>query len=126
MVNTKTTVLIVEDNLDLAEAARRFLEIKRFRVLISNGDNLKELVSSETPDIIIMDISLGALDGRVLCKNLKQGEKTKNIPIVMLSAHDRLSKAYEDHCADAYVMKPFALDELVETIQDLLPPTHNN
>lgn len=122
-MDTKPTVLIVEDNLDLAEAARRFLEIKRFRVLISDGKNLKEILAEGNPDIIIMDISLGPLDGRELCKNLKQDELTNKIPVIMLSAHDRLSKAYGDHCANAYVMKPFALDELLETIQELLPST---
>lgn len=116
----KPTVLIVEDNIDLAEAARRFLEIKRFRVLISDGKDLDEIIEEEKPDIIILDISLGALDGRDLCRNIKQSEKTKAIPVIMLSAHERLSKAYGDNCADGYIMKPFALTELLSEIQLLI------
>src|SRR5438045_1550058 len=102
----KPTVLIVEDNLDLAEATKHFLEIKRFSVLISDGKDLEEILSHTIPDIIILDISLGPLDGREICRNLKTDEATKAIPIIMLSAHERLSKAYDDNCADGYIMKP--------------------
>ena len=116
----KPTVLIVEDNLDLAEATRRFLEIKRFTVFISEGRDLEQLIKEIKPDIIILDISLGALDGRVLCREIKQNAETKSIPVIMLSAHDRLSKAYDDNCADGYIMKPFALSELLEEIQLLI------
>jgi DNA-binding response OmpR family regulator len=113
-------VLIVEDNLDLAEATRHFLEIKRFRVLISDGKDLKEIINENKPDIMILDISLGQFDGRAICRELKQNEQTKTIPIIMLSAHERLSKAYEDDCADGYIMKPFALAELLGEIQLLI------
>lgn len=116
----KPTVLIVEDNFDLAEATKRFLEIKRFSVLISDGKNLQKIIEENPPDIIILDIFLGALDGREICKNLKQNESTKKIPVIMLSAHDKLSKAYDDDCADGYIMKPFALTELLQEIQELL------
>ena len=119
-MTNKPTVLIVEDNLDLAEATRHFLEIKRFKVLISDGNDLQQVLTENKPDIIILDISLGALDGREICRELKQNEETKTIPIIMLSAHDRLSKAYDDNFADGYIMKPFALAELLEEIQLLI------
>ncbi|HUS03288.1 MAG TPA: response regulator [Chitinophagaceae bacterium] len=119
-MSNKPLVLIVEDNLDLAEAARHFLEIKRFRVLISDGKDLKEIINENKPDIMILDISLGQFDGRKICRELKQNEQTKTIPIIMLSAHERLSKAYEDDCADGYIMKPFALAELLGEIQLLI------
>lgn len=120
MLIIKPTILIVEDNLDLAEATKRFLEIKRFRVIISDGKNLQQMIEAEKPDIIILDISLGTLDGRELCREIKRNEQTKAIPVIMLSAHDKLSKAYDDDCADGYIMKPFALAELLEEIQLLI------
>jgi len=116
----KPLVLIVEDNVDLAEATRHFLELKKFRVLISDGRDLREILVSDKPDIIILDISLGGLDGREICRELKKDNATKSIPVIMLSAHDRLSKAYDDKCADGYVMKPFALNELLEEIALLI------
>jgi DNA-binding response OmpR family regulator len=119
-VNNKPTVLIVEDNLDLAEATRHFLEIKRFKVLISDGKDVQQVIALNKPDIIILDISLGPLDGREICRELKQKEETKGIPVIMLSAHERLTKAYDDNCADGYIMKPFALAELLEEIQLLI------
>ena len=120
IVSNKPTVLIVEDNLDLAEATRHFLEIKRFRVLISDGKDIQQILKEDKPDIIILDIFLGALNGREICRELKQNEQTKSIPVIMLSAHDKLSKAYDDDCADGYIMKPFALAELLEEIQLLI------
>ncbi len=112
----KPTVLIVEDNFDLAEATRHFLEIKRFKVIISDGKNLQQIIKEQRPDIIILDILLGPLDGREICRDLKQNEETKSIPVIMLSAHDKLSKAYDDNRADGYIMKPFALAELLDEI----------
>lgn len=119
-MTNKPTVLIVEDNLDLAEATRHFLEIKRFRVLISDGKDLQQILKDNKPDLIILDINLGGLDGRVLCKELKQKEATRSIPVIMLSAHEKLSKAYDDDCADGYIMKPFALAELLQEIKMLI------
>ena len=119
-MTNKPTVLIVEDNLDLADATKHFLEIKRFRVLISDGRNIQQLLQTDKPDIIILDIFLGGLDGREICRELKQNESTRSIPVIMLSAHDRLSKAYDDNCADGYIMKPFALAELLSEIQLLI------
>jgi DNA-binding response OmpR family regulator len=127
-VSGKQTVLIVEDNLDLAEAARHFLEIKRYRVLISDGRDIKQVLENDRPDIIILDIFLGPLDGREICRDLKKDEKTRSIPVIMLSAHDKLSKAYDDNYADGYVMKPFALNELLNEIELLIkkPGTSDN
>ncbi len=119
-MSNKPTVLIVEDNLDLAEATRHFLEIKRYRVLISDGKDIQQILVEDKPDLIILDISLGALNGREICRELKQNEQTKTIPVIMLSAHDKLSKAYDDDCADGYIMKPFALAELLSEIQLLI------
>lgn len=117
---TKPTVLIVEDNIDLAEATRHFLELKRFKVFISNGKDLKNILEENKPDIIVLDISLGSLDGREICRELKKDPATSSIPIIMLSAHERLSKAYDDNCAEGYIMKPFALTELLAEIQVLI------
>lgn len=119
-VTEKPLVLIVEDNVDLAEATKHFLEMKRFKVVTSDGTNLMELIDNIKPNVIILDIFLGALDGRELCKQIKQKDTTKTIPVIMLSAHDKLSKAYDDDCADGYVMKPFALNELLQEIQLLI------
>lgn len=119
-MSNKLTVLIVEDNLDLAEATRHFLEIKRYRVLISDGKDIQQILAEDKPDLIILDISLGALNGREICRELKLNEQTKTIPVIMLSAHDKLSKAYDDDCADGYIMKPFALAELLSEIQLLI------
>ena len=53
-MNTKPLVLIVEDNFDLAEAARRYLQIKRYNVLISDGKDLSQILLAQRPDIIII------------------------------------------------------------------------
>lgn len=119
-MTNKPTVLIVEDNIDLAEATRHFLELKRFKVLISDGKNLENIIEEQKPNLIILDINLGPLNGRDLCRNLKQDANTKSIPVIMLSAHEKLSKAYDDNCADGYIMKPFALNELLSEIELLI------
>ena len=122
-MTNKPTALIVEDNLDLAESTRRFLEIKRFSVLISDGKNVKEIIEENKPDIIILDIFLGQFDGREICRRLKETKLTKNIPVVFLSANSRINEITEEYNARDFIAKPFEMDYLLSKIRQILAET---
>ena len=85
---------------------------------LSDGKFLFEKIKLHTPDLILLDIMLGNMDGRELCKDVKLSAETHDIPVVLVSAsHSVEGIADSNGCPDAFVAKPFDIYELLETIK---------
>jgi CheY-like chemotaxis protein len=116
-------ILLVEDNEMNRDMLSRRLERKGHVVVMAiDGGQGVTMASSESPDIILMDMSLPVLDGWEATRRIKADEGTKHIPILALTAHamagDR-DKALEAGCND-YDTKPIELPRLLEKISALL------
>ncbi len=113
-------VLLVEDNLDLAELVLEYLESESIECdLAYNGVMGLELIRKNQYDVIILDIMMPRMDGLTLCSNIRQlGIAT---PCLMLTARDTLEDKLSgfDQGADDYMVKPFELQELLARIQAL-------
>ncbi|ESQ88128.1 response regulator [Asticcacaulis benevestitus] len=115
-----TTVLIVEDNEINRDMLRRRLERRGYEVTCAvDGPEGIAMAKEQIPDIILMDVALGEMDGWEATTILRADEMTRSIPIIALTAHalesDRL-KSIEVGCAD-FETKPIALDILIEKIE---------
>jgi DNA-binding response OmpR family regulator len=115
-----TSILLVEDDLRLAELVSRYLESQGFRVSISDrGDRAVEVVQRENPDLVILDIGLPGEDGFMVCRRLRPAYTN---PILILTARDNDI----DHVlglelgADDYVIKPVEPRVLLARIGVLL------
>src|ERR1700726_434572 len=116
-------ILLVEDNEMNRDMLSRRLQRKGYTVVTAHdGEQGHLLAHSESPDIILMDISLPVMDGWEVTRLLKADEATRHIPIVALTAHalvtDR-AKAVEAGC-DGYETKPVDFARLIATIENLL------
>ena len=116
-------ILLVEDNEMNRDMLSRRLERKGFQIVMAvDGQQGVDLAKSETPDLILMDMSLPILDGWEATRRLKSEPATQIIPIIALTAHamsgDR-EKALEAGAND-YDTKPIELPRLLEKIQTLL------
>ena len=116
-------ILLVEDNEMNRDMLSRRLKRRGYEVLIAvDGAKGVEMVSSETPDLVLMDMSLPVMDGWEATKNIKADPATKSIPVIALTAHamsgDR-QKALEAGCDD-YDTKPIELSRLLSKIQSFL------
>lgn len=111
-------VLIVDDNQDILDLLQIILETEGYNVnCLDDGSHLNNAIESYQPNLILMDIMLGHLDGRDLCKILKSNPETKQIPIIMISASHRILPLQELGCyAEAFMPKPFELDDLVANV----------
>ncbi|HAM39783.1 MAG TPA: DNA-binding response regulator [Candidatus Omnitrophica bacterium] len=119
----KAKILIVDDEKSIVEAVRYNLEREGFRTVVaSDGAKALELARRELPDAILLDWMLPEVDGLEVCRLLKQDEKTRHIPIVMLTVKsDETDKVLGlEMGADDYVTKPFSPRELVARIKALL------
>lgn len=122
-------ILLVEDNEMNRDMLSRRLEKKGFEVSVAvDGETGVEMAFSESPDLILMDISLPGINGEEATRLIKQREETKTIPIIALTAHamagDR-EKALEAGCDD-YDSKPVELPRLLAKMQALLDRTREN
>jgi CheY-like chemotaxis protein len=118
-----TTILIVEDNEMNRDMLSRRLERKGYEVLIAvDGEKGLEVASANTPDLILMDMSLPVVDGWEATRRLKANDRLKHIPVIALTAHamanDR-DKALEAGCND-YDTKPIELPRLLAKMEALL------
>jgi two-component system cell cycle response regulator DivK len=117
------TILLVEDNEMNRDMLTRRLERKGFRVLTAkDGGQGHDMAHSESPDLILMDMSLPVMNGWEVTRLLKADPATKHIPIIALTAHalatDR-AKAFEAGCDD-YDTKPVDFNRLQEKIGNLV------
>jgi DNA-binding response OmpR family regulator len=116
----RLTVLLVEDEKSIAEPFARALERAGFdTVAAGTGREALSLVAASPPDVILLDLALPDLDGRDVCRQIR---RTSDIPIIMVTA----SCAVTDRVvgleigADDYVVKPFAVGEVIARIRAVL------
>ena len=117
------TILIVEDEADLALMVRYNLEAEGFRVATAaSGDEAAELMRESLPDLILLDWMLPGLSGIELCRRWRAKEETARIPIIMMTARGEEEERIRGLAtgADDYVVKPFSIPELQARIQALL------
>jgi two-component system phosphate regulon response regulator PhoB len=120
------TILIVEDETDLAEMMRYNLEAEGFRVeTAASGDEAAEHMRSAVPDLILLDWMLPGLSGIELCRRWRARPETARVPIIMLTARGEEEERVRGLAtgADDYVVKPFSLPELQARINALLRRT---
>ena len=116
-------ILVVDDEEHIVMILKDSLEFSGFQVVTAyNGLEALERVDQDKPDLIILDIGMPKLDGWEVCRRLKADEKSKHIPIIILTAYAQTSDQRKGSQlgADRFVTKPCDLTYLVEEINTLL------
>ncbi len=119
-MNARAHVLIVDDDVNICELQRLYLEKENFQVTVCHdGKKAVELFKEKAPDIVILDIMLPGMDGWEVCREIR---KFSAIPIIMLSAKDEtFNKVLGlELGADDYMVKPFEPKELIARIRAVL------
>jgi len=116
----KLQLLLVEDDIDLATAVIDYFELERIQCdHAANGLSGFNLIKSNHYDAVILDLNLPKMDGLTVCNTLRA--EGVDVPILMLTAKDTLDDKLQGFAkgADDYLVKPFAMEELIVRIKVL-------
>ncbi len=117
MMNKPKKVLIADDDTGILDSIGMILEFEGYEVRTTTNGNSLLNMELDFPDILLLDIWMSGIDGRDICKQLKQKESTRKIPIVMISASKDIERSAIESGADDFLAKPFELDDLLKIIE---------
>jgi DNA-binding response OmpR family regulator len=107
-------ILVIEDDGDIGNLIKMILEYYGYRVFhLENTNGLHEFIKSNSINIVILDMLLSGLNTSDICIDLKKDASFASVPVIMMSAHPDAESICKSAGADAFVSKPFDLDELL-------------
>jgi two-component system, OmpR family, alkaline phosphatase synthesis response regulator PhoP len=110
-------VLVVDDDPDLVAICSLVLEYEGYQIDVArNGVEAYETVTSDGVDVVLMDVMMPVMDGITVCKMMKRDPKTKDLPVIIMSASETLREQARTAAADAVIAKPFDIDNLVTMV----------
>jgi two-component system response regulator MprA len=114
-------ILVTDDERSVRSAVRRALTLEGYRVTeAEDGGQALQAIARDHPDAIVLDVMMPELDGYQVCRALRDGGDST--PILMLTARDEIDQRVKglDAGADDYLVKPFALEELLARLRALI------
>jgi len=117
------TILVVDDEPGIRLYLKRLLGNAGFVVrTAADGDEAVAAIEADPPDLVILDVMVDGRDGYEICETIKKNPARAGIKVVMLSAKSRSIEIEKGMAlgADAYLTKPFSMDELRDTVRGLL------
>ena len=126
----KSLVLVVDDDRDFTDAVKTILEKHEYMVSVAyTGEDGLIIAQKEKPDLVLLDVMLPGMDGYSVCKQLREGDETRSIPIMMLTAvgEKLVDPGYAEaiavtHKADQFMQKPVQTQDLVKKVQSMIGP----
>jgi DNA-binding response OmpR family regulator len=111
-------ILILDDDDDILEILAMLLSDHGYDVKTKNsGTTALEDIAVFQPDLILMDVMLGEIDGRAICKNIKENQATRFLPVILISGtHDLAALLDVPGAPDDFVAKPFDMGYLLGRI----------
>ena len=121
-------VLVIDDEPNILFALQEAVVSEGYECLpAENGEEGLFMAQAVLPDLVISDVIMPKIDGFELCRSLKAGDRTRHIPVILVTVRS-LAKEIDEgtHAgADAYHVKPFRVHELLDRMQAFLGPVEN-
>ena len=119
-------ILVAEDERDIRDLIAFTLKFAGYEVLTAtNGEEAVALSAAELPALVLTDVRMPKMTGYEACRQIKNDPATKHIPVVFLSAKGQEAEVQTglDAGGDAYLLKPFAPDQLTKKVAEILEKT---
>ena len=111
-------ILVVDDNEEILEVIELILKLEGYNISgLMDVSHFSKRINEFKPDLILLDVMLGAFDGRDLCNLLKSDQSTLHIPVIMISASHNLKDSKGNVCSpNDFIAKPFDVSNLINKI----------
>jgi DNA-binding response OmpR family regulator len=117
-MNKVKKIMIADDDPAILDSVGIMLEFEGYDVTTTiNGRTVLDM-EKELPDLLLLDIWMSGMDGRDICKKLKQNKNTSGIPIVMISASKDIERSAMEAGANDFLAKPFDINDLLRKIEE--------
>lgn len=111
-------LLLIDDDENMLDAMESTLTYYGYQVVTSSfTDDIFALVKMHQPDLVIIDYLMTGANGGEMCSALKRNESTQALPVIIVSAYDRIIQSLGTYGSDAFVSKPFDMKHLLNVIQ---------
>lgn len=119
MKTPKKIILIADDDEAILESTQLLLEMNDYLVITSTGRDVLALAKKHHPAVILLDIWMGGIDGKQLCKKIKKTSALSSIPVIMVSASTSIASSITELGATDFIEKPFDIDTLMGKIENV-------
>lgn len=118
-------ILVVDDDSGIGEMLHTLLEFYGFEVTVTEKPGqTEEIILNKKIDLVMLDMLISGVNGTEVCARLRENERTKDVPVLMMSAlHDAGAKCREAGAND-FIAKPFEMDDLISKIKEVLEKSH--
>lgn len=114
-------ILIIENDEQLLEILRELFTHEGYNVIdLPQAYAIQPVIREFVPDLILLDFLLPGTNGGELCIQVKRNEKTRHIPVIIMSAFPRVMLSLGDYGCNAFVAKPFEIVELMKQVKTCL------
>lgn len=118
-------ILVVDDEPNVIDILRHFFSSAGYEVIAtSRGSEVLDLIAQSAPDVVLLDMIMPDLNGLEACTKLRTGEKTKHLPIILMTGVLMASADALKAGADDLLLKPFRLDDLRQRVEWLIRHRH--
>lgn len=116
-------ILVVDDEPVIVKVVKSRLEANDYEVITAyNGEEALEKTEREMPDLIILDILMPNMNGYEFAKRVETNKSTKHIPIIVLTAKDKIPNLFEIEGIKDHILKPFKAEDLLRRVEKYLTP----
>jgi len=112
-------ILILDDDNDILEILSLILLESGYQIrTLSSGEAIFDNISGFQPELILMDVMLAGMDGRSICRSIKENELTSFLPVILISGtHDLADSLHLPGAPNDFIAKPFDIDHLLHKIE---------
>jgi DNA-binding response OmpR family regulator len=118
MIQGSKKIMIADDDPGIVDAIEMLLEFEGYKVTSTVDGSTVLDMKEELPDLLLLDIWMSGEDGRDICRKLKQTDRIKNIPVIMVSASRDIERSAMAAGADDFLAKPFEMNDLLNKIRN--------
>lgn len=110
----KKKVLVIDDDPNIVELIKNRLSVNGYQVVTAyDGEQGLEQVESEKPNLVIVDVLMPKMDGYTFVRTLRKSEETRDLPVIVVTAKDKMRDLFELEGIRDYLIKPYQSEELL-------------